>query len=193
MHFDDPARPAFPPRGARHAAVRSDASASWELGTRPACTIAFMFLPVARLLALRRPTATLRRRRACRRRADAAGRSLRKLCLAADQSAAVAAIRSDDDVCALARSPTPGRRMEGAATPSQRRHRNRRVGNLTVARARWWPAAPSLCETGCAATDHAACCSSSWLSEKPVQKLVRQLVAGIADERDGPNRDITGT
>ena len=34
---------------------------------------------------------------------------------------------------------------------------------------------------------------SRWLSEKPVQKLVRQLVAGITDVRDRQNGDITGT
>ena len=45
MHFDGPCATRVPRRGARRGAVRSDASASWELGTRPGCTIAFMFLP----------------------------------------------------------------------------------------------------------------------------------------------------
>jgi len=32
-----------------------------------------------------------------------------------------------------------------------------------------------------------------WPSEKPVQKLVCQLIARITDARDSPRRDITGT
>ena len=55
MHFDEPCATAFPDRRVRRG--RADARASWELGARPARTIAFMFLPVMSLLALRRPTA----------------------------------------------------------------------------------------------------------------------------------------